>query len=121
MHPQPLARSLVHIRRANAPCSGPNGPPVLLVGFNVMRHDDMRICAYHEVFWLNGYLVFLKKGYFLKKHFWIDDNPIAYHCNGPLAQDSRRDEVKHDLLLSDNQGMACVVDAVVARDHICLF
>ena len=116
-----LAGHLVLVARADAALGGADLmiAQALLIGaveILVVRHDDMRVAADLEV--LAGNALGLEHGHFLDQHAGVDHHAVADDGNGVLVHDAGGHQVKRQLLVAVDNGMACVVAALITDDVI---
>ena len=116
-----LASHLILVARADAALGGADLviAQALLVGavkILVVRHDDMRVAADLEV--LAGDALSLEHGHFLDQHAGIHHHAVADDGNGVLVHDAGGHQVKRQLLVAVDNGMACVVAALITDDVI---
>ena len=121
LHADPDARGLVHVGRPDAAARGADGQLAqadlaLGVHLHVVRHDQVRGARDAQVAGVNAALLQLVE--FLHQHEGIHHHAVADDAERVGVEDAAGDEVQRVRLVAGHDGVARVVAALVARDHV---
>ncbi len=115
------ASDLVGVRRADAApgrAEAVVAPHVFfeLVEERVVAHDHVRALAHDQVLRLDAPLSQLRD--LFEQDDGVDDHAVADHACAVRVEDARRDELELELAVLGDDGVAGVVAALGADDHV---
>ena len=121
-HADADARGLVHVRGPDASAGGPDAALAELrlggeVERRVVGHDQVGVLRDEEVA-VEGHPATHERLHLLDERARVHDHAAADHAATARVQDARRDRVQDVFLAADDDRMAGVVAARVARDDI---
>jgi hypothetical protein len=121
-HAHAAAARLVLVGRADTTQRGPDlALPALLLGQGleraVVRQDQVRAVGDHQVV-LERDPAPLQLAHLLLQRPGVDHHAVAHHAEHAVVQRARGDQAQHELLAVHVDGVAGVVAAVVAGDHL---
>ena len=121
LHADADARVLVHVARADAAAGGADLvlAELLLVGAvqqQVVRHDEVGVAAHAQVVAADAAPA--QRLDLAEEDVRVDDDAVADDAGLGLVEDAGGDEVELELLAVPDDGVAGVVAALEARDHV---
>ena len=121
LHADADARVLVHVARADAAAGGADLvlAELLLVGAvqqQVVRHDEVGVAADAQVVAADAAAA--QRLDLTEQDVRVDDDAVADDARLGLVEDARGDQVELELLAVPHDGVAGVVAALEARDHV---
>lgn len=88
---------------------------------HVVRAAHNRFVAYFEVVGSDDDSALSESCHLLAKMLDVDNHTVAHHVDFVLAQDCGRQKIENEFALVVDDGVSCIVAALITHDNVLLF